>query len=191
MTLLLLTELTDLWPDLEATPRPGADQAQLQDAEAALGVTLHPDVRAVYGQHDGQDGDLPGLLLGLTWLPLGQALLEHATWMEVLEPDAGIPSHPEGAVTTANFHRAWLPIAGDGAGNGLAIDHAPGPAGTEGQVITFGPDESTHLVVAPNLITFLEWAATEVQAGQVTLTDGNLEWRGASSFLDEMHRHLE
>ena len=64
------------------------------------------------------------------------------------DPPEDYPSIPVGAIQPVYFHDNWLPIVIDGAGNGLAIDFAPGPNGLAGQVITYGSDEITKAVVA-------------------------------------------
>ncbi|WP_342662506.1 SMI1/KNR4 family protein [Deinococcus apachensis] len=95
-------------------------------------------------------------------------------------------SRPPGAVRPVTFSPAWFPFASDGGGNGLAVDLNPGPAGTLGQVITFGPDELTRLVLAPSLPAFLDWVADQIEAGRVTLEGNDMRLDGASSFLDRV-----
>jgi len=98
--------------------------------------------------------------------------------------DPGLNSRPEEAVRSANFIQAWLPVASDGAGNGLAVDLAPGRSCTAGQVITLGPDEETQLVPAPSLPAFLDWAAEQIYAGRVTQEGQDVRFQGTASFLD-------
>ncbi|MBZ9715945.1 SMI1/KNR4 family protein [Deinococcus multiflagellatus] len=175
-------------PALAAPLRPPASPADFQAAEAALGRPLPAPVRDAYSTHDGQDGVVPGVMFGMTWLPLRRAVQEHATWMDLAQDDTSLTSEPEGAIKAVSFSRGWLPFATDGAGNGLAVDLDPGAAGTTGQVITYGPDETTHRVVSPDLGAFLGWAARAAQAGDLSLHGDDAQFQGASSFLDALRQ---
>ena len=44
-------------PELHAALQPGASEAEINDAEAALGISFPADVRASFAIHDGQDTD--------------------------------------------------------------------------------------------------------------------------------------
>ncbi len=172
-------------PDaLRADLRPGASAADLDAAERALGLALPPDVREVYGRHDGQAGDAPGVIVGLRLLPLADAVGEWRKWQDVIETDpdlAEMPAQavPEGAVRPVYVASGWLPLVDDGAGNHAAVDFEPGPEGESGQVITFGSDEPERVRAAPSLPAFLARLAltyTEIglarDAGDLTLGDG-------------------
>ncbi|WP_221089114.1 SMI1/KNR4 family protein [Deinococcus aquaedulcis] len=173
-------------PALAAPLRPPARAQDLEGAQAALGLPLPPAVQSSYSTHDGQNGILPGVLFGLTWLPLGRAVQEHATWMDLAQDDPALTSEPEGAIRAVNFSRGWLPFATDGGGNGLAVDLDPGGAGKAGQVITYGPDEALRRVVAPDLDTFFAWAARAVQAGDLSVQGDESRFQGMASFLDAL-----
>lgn len=172
------------FPALRALLGPPAPLDDLTTAARALGQALPAEVQAVYRTFDGQVGVLPGVLLGLRWLPLADALREHATWRDLAGDDPNLDSRPPGAIRPVTFSPSWFPFASDGAGNGLAVDLAPGSAGTPGQVITFGPDETTRLVLSPTLPAFLGWVADQIEAGHVTLEGDDVRLDGASSFLD-------
>ncbi|MGG7568092.1 SMI1/KNR4 family protein [Rhodovulum sp. DZ06] len=58
--------------------------------------------------------------------------------------------HPEGAIRDKYMHLKWLPLVHDGGGNYIGVDLDPGPNGTVGQVIVFGPGEDDHFVIAPD-----------------------------------------
>ena len=143
-----VASLTAQLPELAAPLRGPVSAADLQALQAAVEVPLPSEVQDVYATVDGQDGILPGVLLGLTWLPARRAAQEHATWMDLTQNDPALVSEPAGAIQAVTFHRHWVPLAVDGSGNGLAIDLAPGTTGVAGQVITYGPDETTRRVVS-------------------------------------------
>lgn len=182
--LTLAHALTQHFPQVRAHVRAGVTSAALDAAEANLGFSFPQEVRETYQTADGQDGPLPGVLLGLTWLPLDEVVREHAAWLELAADAPGLTSRPAGAVQPVTFSARWLPFASDSAGNGLAVDLAPGPAGKAGQIITYGPDERERLVLAPTLPAFLAWVAEQVEAGRVTVAGGNVRLDGAGSFLD-------
>lgn len=181
---LLAHTLARQFPPLRLRLRPGVTPSTLESAERSLGLVLPPSVRETYQTFDGQQGDLPGVLLGMKWLPLAEVLREHATWLELASEDPSLTSRPPEAVRPVTFSPAWVPIASDFAGNGLAVDLDPGPAGTVGQVITFGPDEHERLVLAPDLPAFLAWVAEQIEAGRVSLEGDAVRLDSHSSFLD-------
>ncbi|KAK7749399.1 Cell wall assembly regulator [Diatrype stigma] len=75
-------------------------------------------------------------------------------------------SVPPGAVQRAYAHPAWIPLVRDWGGNNLAIDLAPGPTGTWGQVILFGRDYDTKYVVAKSWAAFLAVFADDLNSGK-------------------------
>lgn len=178
--------LTIRFPALAAPLRGAVSAADLQLLQAAVEAPLPPEVQDVYATVDGQDGILPGVLMGLTWLPARRAAQEHATWMNLAQDDPTLVSEPASAIQPVTFHRYWMPLAVDGSGNGLAIDLAPGPTGLAGQVITYGPDETTRRVVAQSVSALLHWSATAVQQGDVQVSGDEVTYRGHASFLDAL-----
>lgn len=154
---------------------PSATEADLEALADRTGLALSEDLRAVYRRHDGQQSPVPGLFFGLRFLSASEAGDEWARWAELLrdDPDLAadvtVDSVPEGAVRPVYFFESWLPVATDGAGNGLAVDLDPGPNGTPGQVITFGADEPTRRVVAASLPDFVGWCAQTCEAGEAAV----------------------
>lgn len=173
-------------PTLRASLRGPAAPGDLQALPPILGTPLPPGVQDLYGTVDGQDPQRPGVLFGLTWLPARQAAQEHVTWMELAAEDTSLLSEPSGAIRAVTFHPAWLPLATDGSGNGLATDLAPGETGAAGQVITYGPDETTRRVVSPDVQAFFGWAAQAVTQGDLRLDGDAVTYQGQGSFLDAL-----
>ncbi|MFC6803724.1 SMI1/KNR4 family protein [Deinococcus caeni] len=165
-------------PTLRASLRGPAAPGDLQALPPLLGTPLPPGVQDLYATVDGQDPQRPGVLFGLTWLSARQAAQEHATWMDLAADDTSLLSEPAGAIRAGTFHPAWLPLATDGSGNGLATDLAPGETGAAGQVITYGPDETTRRVVSPNVQAFFGWAAQAVTRGDLRLDGDVVTYRG-------------
>ncbi|KAI4868272.1 cell wall assembly and cell proliferation coordinating protein [Hypoxylon rubiginosum] len=75
-------------------------------------------------------------------------------------------SIPQGAVQRAYAHPGWIPLVRDWGGNNLAVDLAPGPTGTWGQIILFGRDYDTKYVVAKSWAAFLALVADDLNSSK-------------------------
>jgi cell wall assembly regulator SMI1 len=75
-------------------------------------------------------------------------------------------SQPPNAIQKVYAHPAWIPLARDWGGNNLAVDLAPGPAGTWGQVILFGRDYDCKYVVARSWAALLATVADDFNSGK-------------------------
>ncbi|WP_237724616.1 SMI1/KNR4 family protein [Deinococcus alpinitundrae] len=158
-------------PALHATLRPGTSDAELDALEEATGLQLPSAFRTLYRWHDGQNWSAGGVF-GLGFESLEGVQHEWETWKE-LEPDFGNEtenhaSHPPGAITERYINTGWLGFLTDGSGNSVGLDLNPGPAGTLGQVITFGRDEENKSVLADSLDTFFREYLARLEAGRVT-----------------------
>ena len=153
-------------PAIHATLRPAASDADLNALEEVTGLTLPQAFRTLYQWHDGGD------MFGLEFESLAAVQYQWKTWQE-LAPDFGAEadghvSHPPGAITERCINTGWLGFLNDGGGNYVGLDFAPGPAGTFGQVITFGRDEEHKYVLADSLDAFLHAYWARLDAGRVT-----------------------
>ncbi|MET3637094.1 SMI1/KNR4 family protein [Curtobacterium oceanosedimentum] len=161
--------------------RPPAAEADLAAAEAHLGRRLPVDVRALYLLHDGQHQYTPqdprfacGIFAGLPLLPLHDMLAAWDQWdgfEAQTDMDEFASSSPSGFVQPKYSTRGWIPLTHDGSGNHIGVDLAPGPAGTVGQVITFGADDDEHQVLAPSLLSYLDQVGTLIASGALTPSD--------------------
>jgi cell wall assembly regulator SMI1 len=118
-------------------------------------------VRESYLTVDGQEaesaaGCAEGLFFGLTLLPLEDVLEEWRFWREVDDdPSTGanvqlrdsMQSIPTGWIRKEYSQRGWIPLIGDKAGNYVGIDVNPADGGSIGQVIVFGRDFDTKIVL--------------------------------------------
>ncbi|OBA20116.1 cell wall assembly and cell proliferation coordinating protein [Metschnikowia bicuspidata var. bicuspidata NRRL YB-4993] len=91
-------------------------------------------------------------------------------------------SIPKDAVQPYYVHRGWIPIARDYVGNMIALDLAPGAAGIMGQIILFGREFDTKVVVASNLQELLFHFITDLETGnyQIDKSESNYD----NGFLD-------
>jgi len=127
----------------------------------SMGFTLPSAVRESYLCADGQEaesaaGCSEGLFFGLTLLPLEDVLEEWRFWREVDDdPNTGanprlrevMQSIPAGWVRREYSCKGWIPLVADKAGNYLGVDMNPGEDGSPGQVIVFGRDFDTKVVM--------------------------------------------
>ncbi|KAI0122856.1 SMI1/KNR4 family protein [Xylariales sp. AK1849] len=87
-----------------------------------------------------------------------------STWRQDLL--AKQDSVPAGSIQRAYAHPAWIPLVRDWGGNNLAVDLAPGPTGTWGQVIMFGRDYDIKYVVARSWAHFIALVADDLNSGR-------------------------
>lgn len=133
----------------------------LAQVEMSLGFSLPAAIRESYLCVDGQEaessaGCSEGLFFGLTLLPLEDVLEEWRFWREVDDdPQTGANSQlrelmqsiPAGWVKKEYSSRGWIPLVTDKAGNYLGVDMTPGEGGAVGQIIVFGRDFDTKVVM--------------------------------------------
>jgi cell wall assembly regulator SMI1 len=75
-------------------------------------------------------------------------------------------SQPPNAIQKVYAHPGWIPLVRDWGGNNLAVDLAPGPTGTWGQVILFGRDYDCKYVVARSWTALLATVADDMNSGK-------------------------
>ncbi|ODV77534.1 cell wall assembly and cell proliferation coordinating protein [Suhomyces tanzawaensis NRRL Y-17324] len=199
------------YPELEDYLNDGVTTADLNEFENDLGCgSLPAEFRQFYKRHDGQfrGGRPTGLILGLALLDLEGIAEEYAVWGKVaqrLERQqylaqnqqlqgtssanqarsnnfmANQRSIPPNAVQSTYYHKAWIPILKDHIGNQIAIDLSPGPNGNWGQMIIFGRDFDTKLVIAGSFVEFIYNYVTDLDAGNFSIDSS--ETREDQGFL--------
>jgi cell wall assembly regulator SMI1 len=142
---------------------PGASAEQIRAAKEALGVTLPADVKDAYRVHDGG----PGFLWGQNWFSLAQMVGEWREMAALADKGmfAGRQSEPDGPIRKVWWHKAWIPLTGDGWGNLYCLDLAPRKGGTVGQVIEWVHDEPQREVAAASFTDWLEDFLAELELG--------------------------
>lgn len=89
-------------------------------------------------------------------------------------------SIPPNAIQPYYAHRGWIPFLKDFCGNQIAIDLAPGPQGHWGQIIIFGRDYDTKLVIASNLQEFMFGFVSDLELGNFQIDQNDQD----GGFLD-------
>ncbi|CUM48652.1 unnamed protein product [Debaryomyces tyrocola] len=89
-------------------------------------------------------------------------------------------SIPPNAIQPYYAHRGWIPFLKDFCGNQIAIDLAPGPQGHWGQIIIFGRDYDTKLVIASNLQEFIFGFVSDLELGNFQIDQNDQD----DGFLD-------
>ncbi|KAL0571236.1 Cell wall assembly regulator [Marasmius crinis-equi] len=149
------------YPELGDTLNYGILPQDLAQIELQFGFPLPAVVRESYLIVDGQEaesaaGCAEGLFFGLTLLPLEEVLDEWRFWREVDEdPTTGanaqlrqhMGSIPPGWIRREYSQRGWIPLIADKAGNYIGVDVNPGESGVPGQVVVFGRDFDTKVVL--------------------------------------------
>ncbi|KAG6874037.1 hypothetical protein C0995_006894 [Termitomyces sp. Mi166 len=155
------TWLSREYPELGDTLNYGILPLDLSQIEMQFGFALPPAIRESYLCCDGQEaesaaGCSEGLFFGLKLLPLEDVLQEWKFWREVdHDPATGANSRlrevmqsiPPGWVRKEYSQRGWIPLIADKVGNYVGVDLNPDESGSVGQVIVFGRDFDTKVVL--------------------------------------------
>lgn len=129
---------------------PGASAQELDVTQAALGVPLPQDLRALLSWHNGQNGDFIGHLEN-NW-----DLMSAGRIVEAKRELDGSDRAQTG------WQPAWLPFLEDDDGNYLVLDTSQ-PAGPVREFWQGNPD---HSVAAPSLAAWLEQFVGAVEQGR-------------------------
>lgn len=74
-------------------------------------------------------------------------------------------SIPPNSIQPYYYHKGWVILLKDNIGNQIAMDLSPGPNGKWGQIILFGRDFDTKLVIASSLQEFIFGFVTDLEQG--------------------------
>lgn len=149
------------FPELGDTLNYGILPEDLMQIQRQFGFPLPPSIRDSYLRVDGQEaessaGCSEGLFFGLQLLSLEEVYDEWKFWREVDDDPAtganprlkeGMKSIPPGYVRCDYSNRGWIPLITDKGGNYIGIDINPDEKGRPGQVIIFGRDFDTKVVL--------------------------------------------
>lgn len=146
----------------------GADDQEIAAAEARLGVPLPEELKALYRvtrahrQDWGHGEDSLAAsnevftaarceLLPLDALYVADAASRPSLWRFAAKEVA--VTSPEGAVQGVVGSPGWLVFAGNGGGDGIAVDLTPGPRGHVGQIIMISHEQSVGAELIADSLT--------------------------------------
>lgn len=150
----LATAWTSLAATLEEPPAPAATPAEIDAFEAATGIPMPGELRALLELANGAPAAFNGQFLGVEGIISGweswKQIYDDWTLEELLEFGS------DGDLTRGIYTMPrWIPFSDDFCGNHYYIDLAPGPGGVVGQVIRSGADYDSVSRLAPSLTAFL------------------------------------
>lgn len=140
-------------PAVTEALRPAATEAELDRAEADIGLTFPPSVRESYRVHDGQTTDSWGLFDGWRLLPLDDIVVEWQNQREIERRYEFGDWDPQTAI----------PLMEDGGGNFLYVEHAPDRMETP--VIEWWHEQPTRDVQAASFAAYIEAFLEALEAG--------------------------
>jgi cell wall assembly regulator SMI1 len=155
------------------SPRPGASEAEIVEAESSLGVRLPEDFRDSYRLHNGgRDG---AFFWNYRLMPLEEILRRAAVMKEcltidlkaVLGIDCGeyVP-RPQGPIKRVFWNLRWVPFMDTGAADFFCLDLDPAPGGCVGQIIEHGHEEGPERLIAGSFREWLSQFADDLEAGE-------------------------
>lgn len=155
-------------PEVQSWLNPGATDAQLREAEEALGIRFPDDIAAFYRVYNGQNPEAPYFWQGREILSLERIRDEWCVWKGLLDGGEfeGIEGKPIGPVKTNWWNPKWIPITYNGAGDHHCLDLDPAQGGDGGQIIEFWHDYEPRTRVAPNFTTWFELFVNGCATGQ-------------------------
>lgn len=188
--------------DQLSTPASVNDINELEyQLDCSLPMEIRESLQIVDGQERG--GRPTGIIFGCMLMDCEEMLDEWKNWrkveVEYMTPRAAAgpsgsatgastpassgqtdlaarqDSHPEGSVQKVYSHPGWIPMARDWGGNYIAVDLAPGPKGTWGQIILFGRDYDCKFVVSKSWAHFLAMVADDMQSPHWYVDEENAE----------------
>lgn len=159
--------VTELWKDILNTydskisgyskylNKGVTNETYFNEIENKLGISLPEDFKELYRCNDGDTEKLMnGSMLGLRFMTIQDVYNNIDTRGTYYEE--GLKTKPANKVKKYVYCRNWLPFVTDEGGNFIGIDFEPDTEGTLGQIISFGRDECTNIVIANSLKEFLE-----------------------------------
>jgi cell wall assembly regulator SMI1 len=166
-------------PDVAKSLLPGAKDADFDAVEKTTGVRLDRAARNALARHNGQDSFGPPLVGD--WLLLGTSEMlrqREFTLAATAGSNADSTVEPDDGIAKRWFDERWLPMAHDGAGNFLCLDHNPAKGGREGQVISMSSAGPGRRLVAKDMDEWLRGLASDMGAGRCAWRDGQVQCDG-------------
>lgn len=152
----------------------GATKSDFDALEKHIGVTLPIKLKEFLSIHNGQDDEGAGIIFGVQILSTTGIKRHWDSWREIDEEDMNedsadfMESDPKGYIKPMYTNRKWIPLTYDGGGNHIGIDYDPDERGNFGQIITFGSDEDTKHLIAPNFSEYIAKLSISLKSEKLT-----------------------
>ncbi len=160
-----MRDFTQLVP--RQTMADGAGAEDFKPIESITGYVLPDNFKQLYSMHNGERPGEHLLMLGFYWLTLQNIEYEIRLQLEIAaDYEFDTISYQKDHIQEVTWNPGWIPFAADGSGNFIALDLAPGPKGTKGQIISCGRDEQEMVVIADSLESFYSFILEQFQAGR-------------------------
>ncbi|MDQ2807415.1 MAG: SMI1/KNR4 family protein [Chloroflexota bacterium] len=154
--------------------RGGASDAQIQQLEEKIGVTLPADYKASLQIYNGEvsvhDYTYHGISMVLSkWTTMDQLRTEGKF------ANAAVYEEGAGILQNTWWHSGWVPFASDGGGNMLCIDTAPAERGVVGQILQMERGSGPGITEYKSFLAWLEGYRDDLYAGKYRVdSEGSL-----------------
>lgn len=146
----------------------GASEEDFAKLEKVLGFALPDDFKEIYRIHDG--ADVEGVFVDTFWCSIDVVMSEYQVWHDLyeagdfLEAGKDMGCEPDDGIKSDFwFNPKWIPLTGNGCGDGKMIDLDPSETGTAGQIIQMWHDDPSREVVALSLKELFEQFAQDLE----------------------------
>jgi cell wall assembly regulator SMI1 len=155
-------------PDIHQDLNPGIDVAAIREAQKALECDIPESVQSSLAIHNGTRGSAPPLIGSWRLLSIEHLVREWKLMNQLLQDgvfgDEPATSDPE--VKPLWWHRRWLPVARNAAGDLVCADMDPASPGRSGQLITVWQSDARRPLLAVGFREWLSEFASDLQAGR-------------------------
>lgn len=156
---------------LDNLNRPATDH-QLHQAEKSFGCEMPEEWRELYRVHNGMNSDsnLGSLFCGMQFLTLEEAIREHENNSASDETTRPVRAADAGVRKEDIYNAKWIAFAHDGGETLLRIDLAPGPSGSNGQVIFTDHADDTVILLSNSLADLMSEFVRDLETGRYFLS---------------------
>jgi cell wall assembly regulator SMI1 len=159
----IIDRLTNLGCVSEMGLNGPVDEKLFSNLEEHIGVQLPQSVKEFLSIHNGQSESVyAGLIYGELLLSIDDIKRCWDDWRGIDEEEMNddcaefMASEPAGFIKPVYTNKKWIPLTHDVSGNHIGIDYDPDDKGAVGQIIKFGRDEDTKVLLADNFESFIE-----------------------------------
>lgn len=155
--------------DIDLSFNDGASDDDFHRLEQVLGFELPNEFKEIYRIHNGADNI--GVFIDEMWFSIDDIINEYRVWIELYneghfsnkDGDCGCEPENDEIKSDFWFNPKWIPLTGNGCGDGKMIDLDPSNSGAVGQVIQMWHDDPSRYLEAISLKALFEQFATDLE----------------------------